>query len=461
MHWLLPCALAHLVVAQDLKQTTLRRAAHWTDVHVDPLYKAGSDWHSEYCDDGKGDAGVFGHAEGNCATPQSLYEGAVQFLAMEGVDTVLFTGDFTQAGLTSMPQLLDTISYDIAQLRAKVPQARIFSAVGNHDAYPGDVFPHPFPALYERLVEVWGTDLQETAKQQLKEGGYYSTDAGNGLQVISLNTMYLCTLNPLVKNKSSAEYRQGFIQMDWFASELAAAEERKAHVWVLAHVPFDDGFVPEHVARYQQLMEQYAHVVSGQFFGHDHMDFFKLTRSCNGSSCNGAPTGTIFVGPSLTEGFPPENPGVRMYLYDDNHTVHDALTWRVNLSKANLNRKLEFEYEYSMKEAYNLTDLSPESMGGLVERLNTSQELFDRFYHYYYRGYDGPSAKPCDAACQRSLVCTCAFSDVEDVRSCVGSHGVDLHSAIYCYQHGAAVAAGDPICAVRALPLRDQWSVVV
>merc|ERR1711939_706774 len=106
---------------------------------------------------------------------------------------------------------------------------------------------------------------------------------------------------------------------DWFAAELASAEKRGARVWVLAHVPFDDGFVPAHVTRYQQLMEQYAHVVTGQFFGHDHTDFFKLTRSCDGSGCRGTPTGTLFVGPSLTEGWPPENPGVRMYLYDDAH----------------------------------------------------------------------------------------------------------------------------------------------
>merc|ERR1712183_363710 len=99
-------------------------------------------------------------------------------------------GDFTQAGLKSLPDVVNVISYDIAQLRGRIPHARIFACVGNHDAYPGDVFPYPFPTLYGKLVEIWGQDLDDSAKQQLLQAGYYSTDAGQGLQIIALNSMY-------------------------------------------------------------------------------------------------------------------------------------------------------------------------------------------------------------------------------------------------------------------------------
>ena len=56
-----------------------------------------------------GMAGKFGHSEGNCATPKSLYESALDFMHAQApdADRIVFTGDFGPAGLCeARPALL-------------------------------------------------------------------------------------------------------------------------------------------------------------------------------------------------------------------------------------------------------------------------------------------------------------------------------------------------------------------
>jgi len=366
------------------------------------------------------------------------------------VDVALFTGDFTQAGLTSQAQVDATIAYDSAQLRKLVPSVKkVFFSVGNHDAFPGDVFPFPFPSLYEQLVKDWGQSLDDRARQMVLHGGYYSTPAGDGLQIISLNSLYLFTLNPLVKNQSSAAYHEGFVQMDWFEVELAAAEKRGDKVWVLGHIPFSDGVVEAHLIRYLGLVEKYKNTITGQFFGHDHHDYFRVTRACGGSNttCQGEPTGVMFAGPSLTEGWSPMNPGLRTYLYDNaTFNIQDAVTYYVDLNESNKLGKLEMKFEYSFVKEYGLSEFSPAAVAGLVDRLNTSAPLFATFYQNYFKRYTGPSLPDCTSLkCRTALVCKLAALTPADLARCGGSLE-SLAPAEHCHPHGAAAKANSPRC---------------
>jgi hypothetical protein len=84
---------------------------HVTDVHVDPYYTPLSDAVSCFCETGAAcprmgagcvvanrstptSARQFGSSEGNCATPQSLYNSAVSFMAKTAPEAkaVYFTG---------------------------------------------------------------------------------------------------------------------------------------------------------------------------------------------------------------------------------------------------------------------------------------------------------------------------------------------------------------------------------
>ena len=138
------------------------RAWHVTDLHLDPTYVQGSDaFDSCFCTTHEvspymmsakcgmnGTALAFGTPEGNCATPDKLFESALDRVKETSVDYVLMTGDYGNAGLSSpmmiqdaKKQIVDVISSAFRRVRAAVPaRVKVFGVLGNHDSSPGDVF---------------------------------------------------------------------------------------------------------------------------------------------------------------------------------------------------------------------------------------------------------------------------------------------------------------------------------
>ena len=75
---------------------------------------------------------------------------------------------------------------------------------------------------------------------------------------------------------------------------------------------------------------------------------YEITSGRGGSVCDGAPTGVILPGPSLTEGWPPMNPGVRLITYDDQtQQLLKLETFTADLMAANkAGAKLDWRLEY-------------------------------------------------------------------------------------------------------------------
>ena len=441
--------LLTIVLASSQQQQDLSGYAwHFTDVHLDPLYAVNSSiFH--YCngnitDNASQACGIFGNSQGNCATPRTLYDSAVEFMDTyrSDADVVLFTGDFTQAGLSSEIAVYETIAegkslslllnhtqpnsyftHHIAWQRLAdgyPSMKRIYGCVGNHDKYPGDVFPYPYDG-YRVLASIWQPYLDEDAIRTVIDGGYYGMNVNSNLRVVSINTNYLSTLNPLVANTSNPAHHFGFKMMDWFKNELKNASESSTKVWILGHIPFE-AWLPEHLSRYQHLISKYSHVVEGQFYGHDHEDYVRLTR--DGQDQNA--TGVVFIGPSLTEGYPSENPGIRLYKYNtSSFSVIGARTFYTDLVQANEDKNVEWKLEYDMLEEFEmLKDLSPRSFERLyLEMLdNATMGNYDTFKKYLSlrrRKYDGPSSGPpvCDpdtagVSCVKSYVCDVLYANL-------------------------------------------------
>ena len=418
-------------------EASLASAWHFTDVHLDPIYVVNSST-DNFCNGNVTpnvslQAPPFGASVGDCATPRALYKSAVQWMAdQKPADFVLFTGDFTQAGLSSEEAVLGTIAEATIDLKTSLPNAAILGAVGNHDSYPGDVFDYPFQKVYAHFAELWSLDA--VSQKTVLEGGYFSMRAAEEppLQVISLNTNYLATLNPLVKNTSSAAYKFGFTMMDWFADELEKADADGASIWVLGHIP-GESWLPAHSLKYQKLIQAHENAIKGQFFGHDHEDYTRLTRACNNDSmsCDGRPTGVVWIGPSLTEGFPAENPGIRLYEFDsaNEYSIIDATTFTADLIKSNEEGVITWVKEYSTREEYGLSDLSPDSWENWINgSLTSSQDAFARHVALRKRLYAGPPSRydppPClqhDEACAQSMRCKLGFFDDAAAALCASS----------------------------------------
>ena len=205
---------------------------HFTDIHVDPIYVVGSDIYA-YCNgnvtDGDDKAGLWGEPAGNCATPLHLYNSAVNFMNKtqtndDSFDFVFFTGDYTQAGLPTQGDVINTISHTWGVLKEALPSVPLYGCIGNHDSYPGNQFPYPFD-LYFTIAEVWDTFLTPEAKATVADGGYYSISPPerDDIKIIAMNSMYLVNLNSHVTDTTDPAHAFGFTMMDWFETEVAAA----------------------------------------------------------------------------------------------------------------------------------------------------------------------------------------------------------------------------------------------
>jgi sphingomyelin phosphodiesterase len=117
--------------------------------------------------------------------------------------------------------------------------------------------------LYDALVELFGATFAAdvAAIETLRTGGYYATSPEPGLKVVGLNTLYWSTVNPLLKNASSAASIAGEKQFKWFESVLTEASAAGDAVVLLGHIPPHGAWVPGLFSRFRALVTRFPNVV--------------------------------------------------------------------------------------------------------------------------------------------------------------------------------------------------------
>lgn len=134
-----------------------------------------------------------------------------------------------------------------------------------------------------------------------------------------------------------------------------------------------------------------------------------LPSDCGGvnGSAQEEPLHVLYAAPSLTEGYPASNPGLRAYTADAASLAPlDALTFVMNLSAANAAWAPAWKLEYAATALYGMPDVSAGSWADAVDRMarNGSTE-WTAFMRASVKQYDGPSAPgPCEGACKDELV---------------------------------------------------------
>ncbi len=199
-------------------------------------------------------AQMWGNSEGNCATPEALYDSAMRQFTKQPTEMVYFTGDFSEAGAsypchgsrsnetTAEDQIVDIMTQAWNAVKQAVPGVRIYGTLGNHDSAPGDVFTgtEDMAWLYTHIAHLWADDLGNDvdALSTLTKGGYYAVRAASNLTIISLNTNYLSETNPQMKSNTSAAFAMGKDMLNWFESELAKAKASSSAVHILGHIMY-------------------------------------------------------------------------------------------------------------------------------------------------------------------------------------------------------------------------------
>jgi sphingomyelin phosphodiesterase len=394
---------------------------HITDIHLDPLYKAGT---NTKCDTplccreeyGAGNAGIWGDYA--CDLPLSTLHHMLQFIAINfSLDFILWTGDNpphdiwqeSRAGQLARTAALTQI------LHTYFPNTPIFPAIGNHESFPVDQFPTaPRNAwLMDALAADWAGWLPPSALTSLRQGGYYTTLIRPGLRLISLNTQY-CDINNfwLVLNDTDPTG-----QLEWLRAVLTNATRAGETVVIIGHIPpGDTTCLYGYAGRYLAIYREFATIIRAQFYGHTHLDSFALLYKTEGAP--GVAEGVVYVAPSATT-YTQINPSFRIYDYDRaSTTVLDYHQYHADISLANKQGEPKWELFYSALSEYNLSSLAPVQWQALTQRLKTDDALFQKFYKNMYTGYS--LLDPCTGECKKNSLCELVSQTSKDFIECTG-----------------------------------------
>ncbi|XP_033465658.1 sphingomyelin phosphodiesterase [Epinephelus lanceolatus] len=420
------------------------RVLFLTDIHWDQEYVVGSaaDCKAPLCcrkDSGspswrRREAGYWG-TYSKCDLPRWTVENLLENAARDGPwDWVYWTGDIPAHNVwaqTRKQQLseLTTISRLIHKyLGANVT---VYPAVGNHESTPVNSFPPPFVHgnrssawLYNTMAEEWAPWLPEQALQTLRYGGFYTVEIQPGLRVVSLNMNFCARENFWLMVNSTDPANQ----LQWLVHILQESEDKGEKVHIIGHIP--PGLcLGSWSWNYYHIVNRYESTITGQFFGHTHMDEFQMFYD---EETMTRPLGVAFIAPSVTT-YVNLNPGFRVYYVDGNYQgssrlVLDHETYILNLTEVNHSpgdprgpeQNPKWTLLYRATEAYGLTSLFPSDYNGLMQTFIKDDRVFQKFWYLRHKGH---VSEPCKETCKTTLLCFLQSGRYDELEQCDLLHG--------------------------------------
>ncbi|KPM07774.1 hypothetical protein QR98_0062760, partial [Sarcoptes scabiei] len=426
-----------------------------SDIHIDldyrenanavcgePLCCRASSPQSNEPIDPKNRAGYWGDYR-DCDVPLRLVEETFKSIRHNHPDLeyVLWTGDIPPHDIWNQTRETQLHYIEIAgKLFDKYfGHLPIFPTVGNHESVPMNSFPirthsqsgveekYSKQWLYDKLAQIWLRWLPSETRSSIESGAYFATRVRKGLKIISLNTNFCNTQNWWILLNATDPGNQ----LEWLIQQLMESERLSEMVQIIGHVPPGSNDCVQVWSRnYNQIINRFASIIKGQFFGHTHNDefeiFYREVKPVVESQHENTflPTNIAYIGPSVTT-FGNVNPGYRVYLVDqETFEIIDHQTYYLNLTEANLNGPgvpLHYRLSYSALDAYEMKTLSPMEWHRLVMRMRTpmirgdhlafrlqeSNRLFRNFHRYFYNLSDdiGDENKCDNENCKYEMLC--------------------------------------------------------
>ena len=267
--------------------------------------------------------------------------------------------------------------------------------------------------LFDLIHEQWGPWLPEANRDALKRG-HFSTIVRPKLRLIAINNNYCYGTNIWLLH--STDYFTE--ELHWFRNELALARENEEKVHVIAHIPSNDikcftGWARE----YRKIVEEFAETIVAVFNGHTHEDELNVYYSEEDPS---KAIGVAFNGGSGTT-FAFFNSNFKVYSVDaESYEVLDYDAWHYNLTEANLfpGQRPKWQKTYSFREAYGVTDMSPHTLDGLVQRLGQDRDLLMTYWERKEKYSDWMLHEGCDTACLKKNFCDIVTMVHGDTQKC-------------------------------------------
>ncbi|XP_030648451.1 sphingomyelin phosphodiesterase [Chanos chanos] len=412
-----------------------------TDIHWDAEYIEGSsaDCKDPLCCRNGSEPPRWRHREAGywgtyskCDLPLRTVENMLQNVVKAGPwDWVYWTGDIPAHNVwaqTRSQQLreLTTISRLIHKYLG--PNVTVYPAVGNHESTPVNSFPPPFVHgnysshwLYDTMAKEWAPWLPAQALVTLRHGGFYTVQIQPGLRLVSLNMNFCARENfwLMVNSTDPAD------QLQWLVRILQESENKGEKVHIIGHIP-PSLCLSSWSWNYYHIVNRYEGTITGQFFGHTHVDEFQMFYDEETMS---RPLGVAYIAPSVTT-YISLNPGYRVYYVDGNYPgssrlVLDHETFILNLTEANSleggsglskpDPSPKWTLLYRATEAYGVPTLFPSDWNKLISSFVIDDGAFQKFWYLRHKGH---VSEICEDVCKKTVICYLRSGRYEELRHC-------------------------------------------
>ncbi|KAF9115122.1 hypothetical protein BGX27_008827 [Mortierella sp. AM989] len=429
---------------------------HFSDWHVDPLYKAGTEAmcsHNICCRDYgpwndpgpiKKRASKWG--DGRCDTPIALGVNALQAITkfVPNATFGIFTGDIISHDSWMVTEKYigdeEKKSYDL--FKQYLQDMKLYVAMGNHDSYPSDQAPgrmrlnsyttHKW--LYDHVAGIWEQNNWITsleAEYARSHNAMYMTRPVPGLKIITLNTDLYYVRNYFTMLDTDMDDPSGMFHD--LILELQDSEDRGERVWIMGHMAPVTRTLPRSSLLFQKVIARYSpHVIAGIFTGHYHQDKFVVVHDPDAlEQSEKSAINVIYEAPSITP-LDRSNPAIRWYDVDaktfsvlNTHTVIADVITQAAYWEAN-GMEPEWKHEYSARETYDdpkaplapKEPLSPAFWHRAVERMKEDRNLFEKYLQFESKS--SADAEPCHEGtpCEKASLCKMQASTVVRHEAC-------------------------------------------
>jgi sphingomyelin phosphodiesterase acid-like 3 len=233
-----------------------------------------------------------------------------------------------------------------------------FSLVRGYSPYPYAAFNVSSTPAGSGAYMISGSNLA---------AGYYSAKAGNGLRIISLNSViWSSQLMGKCPADAALQLQEGNKQMAWLEQQLESAASAGDKVYLAMHIPPGaDAFLskdrPDSPVmtwgkpgdgsgywqnEFLQKISAYKNTVAGIFFGHTHMDEFRLLYDPAGDTVNQVAISCPAIAPQYRN-----NPGFKLVEFDAGSKLPvDFITYYARVNPVRWQGAYRFS-ELSMQES--------------------------------------------------------------------------------------------------------------
>ena len=262
--------------------------------------------------------------------------------------------------------------------------------------------------LTNGVSALWAPWIGTAAAGSLQKFGRYSLIHRNtNLKIVAINTL-ACDSNNfwLLSNVTDPGNNLEFLR-----TELSSAEANNQFVYIIGHIPpSSETCLSLWSKHYSVLIQRYANIVRGQFFGHSHTDEIRISRD---SDYN--PIGLQFVSPSL-DPLNYINPSFRIYKSDVlSKSVITYTQYRMTLTDISP----AFSQAYEFLSYYLVKNMFPATIEKLVQGMAQNEMLTMK---YITNKYTASPATPsgCDSECLSDNKCDIMNDRPDTIRQCKG-----------------------------------------